>query len=77
MKKNKRLFVLIISIFSILAVLLFLLLLVSIQKSKASKEILKVRTETVRRGRLIETVNAPGQIEPRTKVDISEGLAGS
>ncbi len=71
MKKNKRLFVLIISIFSILAVLLFLLLLVSIQKSKASKEILKVRTETVRRGRLIETVNAPGQIEPRTKVDIS------
>jgi HlyD family secretion protein len=31
----------------------------------------EVRTEAVRRGILIETVSAPGEIEPNTKVDIS------
>lgn len=31
----------------------------------------KVRTEVVKRTRVVETVKAPGKIEPRTKVDIS------
>jgi HlyD family secretion protein len=33
------------------------------------------RFQTVKRGRLIETVKAPGKIEPRTKVDISAEVA--
>jgi HlyD family secretion protein len=35
----------------------------------------KVRTQTVRAGKLIETIKAPGQIEPHTKVDISAEVA--
>lgn len=31
---------------------------------------LEVRIETVRRGELVRTVNAPGELEPRTSVDI-------
>jgi HlyD family secretion protein len=42
-----------------------------LKKKTLSKTILKVRTEAVKRGELVETVNAPGEIEPRTKVDIS------
>ena len=30
----------------------------------------EVRTEPVRTGTLVETVSAPGEIEPNTKVDI-------
>jgi HlyD family secretion protein len=44
-------------------------------KNTKGEEKLKVRTETVTRGRLVETINAPGQIEPRTKVDISAKLS--
>ena len=45
-------------------------------KSSGSKiETLKIRAETVSRGRLIETVNAPGEIQPRSKVDISAKLS--
>jgi HlyD family secretion protein len=35
----------------------------------------KVRLESVKKGKLIETIKAPGQIEPRTKVDISAEVA--
>ena len=35
----------------------------------------KVRMETARLGKLVETIKAPGQIEPRTKVDISAEVA--
>jgi HlyD family secretion protein len=70
-KKNKKFIISIIVIIPILILSLFFLLLIGLQKAKASKDILKVRTETVRKGKLIETINAPGEIEPRTKVDIS------
>jgi len=40
-------------------------------KTKPSEKGLEVRIETVRRGELIEIVSAPGEIEPKTKVEIS------
>lgn len=41
----------------------------------AKKPAVKVRLETAERGRLTETVSAPGQISPRTKVSISARVA--
>jgi HlyD family secretion protein len=35
----------------------------------------KVRTETIKHAKLIETIKAPGKIEPRIKVDISAEVA--
>jgi HlyD family secretion protein len=70
-KKNKKFIISIIVIIVVLIVSIFGLLVKGLQKSKASKDALKVRTETVRKGKLIETINAPGEIEPLTKVDIS------
>lgn len=35
----------------------------------------RVRVEPIRMGKLVETIKAPGQIEPRTKVDISAEVA--
>lgn len=43
----------------------------AIKKSKSGDKPIKVRAEAVQRGKLIETINAPGAIEPLTKVDIS------
>lgn len=45
------------------------------QQAGGAEETLKVRMETVGRGRLVETVNAPGAIEPQNKVDISAKLS--
>ena len=42
-----------------------------IRQRNLAKTTLSVRAESVKRGSLIETINAPGEIEPRTKVDIS------
>jgi len=40
-------------------------------RTKPSAKALSVRIETVQRGQLIEIVTAPGEIEPKTKVEIS------
>jgi len=41
------------------------------RKTKPSVKGVKVRIETVQRGQLIEIVSAPGEIEPKSKVEIS------
>ena len=71
MKKKKLVFILI-------SVLVFLYLFISIvvvtvrvKMGKGKSNALEVRTEHVQSGQLIETINAPGESEPRTKVDIS------
>ncbi len=43
-------------------------------KVRASRQTVVVRVEKARRGELIEFVSAPGQIEPKTKVEISAKL---
>jgi HlyD family secretion protein len=49
----------------------------SVQKAKASKAAgTAVRLETVGRGEFVEVVSAPGQIEPKTEVEISAKIAG-
>jgi HlyD family secretion protein len=49
----------------------------SVQKAKASKAAgTAVRLETVGRGQFVEVVSAPGQIEPKTEVEISAKIAG-
>ena len=40
-------------------------------KMKGGKKSTTVRIENAKRGELIEFVSAPGEIEPKTKVDIS------
>ena len=73
MKKKKKIVITIIC-------LVFVLIVVSgIKKSVAAKKALNqsttVRTETVSCGEFIEIVNAPGEICPKTKVDISAKVA--
>lgn len=70
MKKNKKVIISIIILVAVLILFIFGILFMGLKKSKGSSA-LKVRTETVRKGQLIETINAPGEIEPLTKVDIS------
>lgn len=70
--KKKKIIIILISAF-VLLYLFFCIIAVSVgvKMKKGNPNALKVRSEQVQRGRLIETVNAPGEIEPRTKVDIS------
>ncbi len=73
MKKKKKIVISIIS-------LVFILLVVSGVKRGASakkglNQTTTVRTETVAPGEFIEIVNAPGEIRPKTKVDISAKVA--
>src|SRR4051812_32502041 len=41
----------------------------------AAPEISTVRVEPVSKGNLIETISAPGEVEPKTKVSISARVA--
>ena len=74
MKKKKKTIILIICL--VIPVILILAGVYSAKKKgNPGEESLTIRTETAQRGRLIETVNAPGEIEPVSKVDISAKLS--
>ncbi|MCI0498703.1 MAG: efflux RND transporter periplasmic adaptor subunit [Planctomycetales bacterium] len=53
-----------------LVILLFLTGIV-VKKKKVNTQTTIVRTETIQPGEFVEIVNAPGEIRPQTKVDIS------
>jgi HlyD family secretion protein len=67
MKKSKIIIITII----VTLVVVFVIGGIIKSKTKPSENALSVRIETVQRGQLIEIVSAPGEIEPKTKVEIS------
>ena len=67
MKKSKIIIITII----VTLVVVFVIGGIIKSKTKPSENALSVRIETVQRGQLVEIVSAPGEIEPKTKVEIS------
>lgn len=71
--KKKKIVIAIISLVVMLAIISGMKKTAAGKKNKNAS--LDVRTETVALGEFIEVVNAPGEIRPKTKVDISAKVA--
>ncbi len=71
MKKKKTLFFIIAALIILYLLICIAAVIVVLKIRKGNPNTVQVRSQPAIRGQLIETVSAPGEIEPRTKVDIS------